>query len=72
MNEIEIKDWYAHEHSPSVFIMFTNEYKVIWCPSGNELRQVYLEKPENFIPGPIEVAIPKHLDETLRDYNEDF
>lgn len=71
MNEIEIKDWYAHEHSPSVFIMFNSEYELVRCYSGNELRRVYVENPERFISGPIEVAIPEYLDKTLKDYYDE-
>jgi hypothetical protein len=64
-DEIEIKSSYDHEHSPSVFVMFTKTYQVVWCYSGNELRRVYLERPEDFISEPLELPIPRHLDRRL-------
>ena len=70
MDKLEIKDWY--EHSPSIFIMFTSDYQVVWSYSGNELRRVYLETPDKYISSPIEVAIPNYLDKILTDYYDDF
>ena len=72
MENIEIKDWYEHEHSPSVFVMFTKKYEVVWCYSGNELRRVYLENPDEFISEPLELHIPDHLDKKLTNYYDDF
>ena len=72
MNNIEIKDWYEHEHSSSVFVMFTKEYEMIWCASGNELRRVYLENPDDYISGPLELAITNDLQKKLHDYYDDF
>jgi len=71
MEKLEIKDWYEHDHSQSIFIMFTKDYEVIWHHSGNELRQMYLEHPEEYISSPIEVAIPDYLDKVLTDYDDD-
>ena len=71
MDKLKIKDFYEHEHSSSVFIMFTKDYEVIWHYSGNQLRQMYLENPEEYISAPIEVAIPDYLDKILTDYDDD-
>lgn len=72
MNHIEIKDWYEHEHSPGIFIMFDKDHRIHWSFSGNELRRVYLENPDLFISGPIEVAIPEYLDQKLMDDLDNF
>ena len=69
---IKLKKFYEHEHSPSVFIMFKKNYEVVWSYSGNELRRVHLENPSSFISEPLEVPIPKHLDEKLNASYEDF
>lgn len=65
---IEIKEWYEHKQSPSVFIMFDKNYQAHWCYSGNELRRIYLESPDDFISEPLELPIPDHLDKTLTDF----
>ncbi len=70
MKEIEIKEFYEHEHTPSIFIMFRKNYQVVWCYSGNELRRAYLQSPDEFISGPLELPIPEHLDQTLTEYYE--
>ena len=72
MDKIEIKEWYEHQSSPSIFIMFDKDYRVHWCYSGNELRRIYLESPEEWISEPLEVPIPKHLDKTLTDLYENW
>ena len=72
MANITIKDWYEHEQMPSVFVMFTTEHQVVWCYSGNELRRIYLEAPDNFISGPIELPIPQDLDQKLTEHYDDF
>jgi hypothetical protein len=45
---------------------------VIWHYSGNELRQIYLRDPEEYLSAPIEVAIPDYVDKILTDYDDDF
>ena len=72
MDEPAILSFYEHEHPPSVFVMFTKTYGVVWCYSGNELRRAYLERPDEFLSGPIELPIPEYLDELLTDYYENF
>ncbi len=72
MGKLEIKDWYEHEHSQSIFIMFTKDCEVIWHYSGNELRQIYLRDPEEYLSAPIEVAIPDYVGKILTDYDDDF
>ena len=72
MEQPEIKDWYEHEHDPSIFIMFAKDHQIHWAYSGNELRRVYLEHPENFISGPIEVPIPEYLDQKLTHDLDNF
>jgi hypothetical protein len=72
MAEIDIKDWYRHEHSPSGFVMFTKTYAVVWSYSGNALQRVYLERPDDFISEPLELPIPDHLDKKLTEAYEDF
>lgn len=62
---IDIKDDYKHEHNPSIFIMFDSNFQIHWCYSGNVLRQMFLDSPENFISGPIEMPIPKYLDDEI-------
>ena len=76
---IVIKEAYDHKRSqvpegearwdyqkyPSVYIMFTKKFEVMWCPSGNELRRIYLESPGEFISEPIYVAIPRYLDAAI-------
>jgi hypothetical protein len=64
-NMNEIKDFYNHESSPSVFVMFDNKYQAHWCYSGNELRRIYLEDPSMWLNGPLELPITKELDEKL-------
>ncbi len=71
-SEIEIKDSYKHEHSPSVFVMFDKEFTVHWCYSGNELRRLYLENPDDFVSEPLELPIPDHLDKKLTDLYDNF
>lgn len=68
----EIKDWYEHKYEPSIFIMFTRNYELVWCYSGNELRRGYLDAPDHYLSGPIEVEIPEYLDKILRAHYEDF
>lgn len=70
--KIEIKEWYEHEHDPSVFIMFTKDFEIVWCPSGNELRRGYLENPSDFISGPIEVPITPELWKLISDDMDNF
>lgn len=70
--EIEIKEWYAHEKSPSVFVMFDKNYKAHWCYSGNELRRVYLLDPSQWISEPLELPIPEHLDKKLTSYYDNW
>jgi hypothetical protein len=47
--------------------MFTKDFKLVWCYSGNELRRVYLEHPADFISGPLELPIPEALDQQLTE-----
>lgn len=68
----KIKKWYEHQHSPSVFVMFTKSLKVVWCYSGNVLRQAYLRSPDDFISGPLELPIPDDLNKCLKDILEDY
>ena len=70
--QIEIKDWYEHEHKSSVFVMFTKTCEIVWCFSGNELRRGYLENPDDFISGPMELPITPALVKKLTDHIEDF
>jgi hypothetical protein len=72
MEEIVIKDWYKHEQSPSVFVMFDKNFQAHWCYSGNELRRVYLLDPSNWISEPLELPIPAHLDKKLTQMYDDF
>ena len=64
----EIRDWYEHQHSPSVFVMFTKNYEAVWSYSGNNLRSFYLRSPEDYISEPLELPIPEYLDRILTDY----
>jgi len=45
---------------------------VIWCPSGNELRRIYLLDPEGFASGPLELPIPDELKAAVDEAMEDF
>lgn len=65
LKDVVIKDHYPHEHSPSIFVMMHKSFQLQWCPSGNELRRIYLESPDDFLSGPIEVPIPKDLDKII-------
>lgn len=69
---MEIKDYYEHEHNPSVFIMFTREGECMWCYSGNELRRIYFEDPSNYISTPIEMSIPDDLDKKLTEMYDNY
>lgn len=69
---VEIKDWYEHKHSPSIFVIFTKEYEAVWCYSGNELRRIYLESPDSFISEPLELPIPDYLDKRLTEHYDNF
>jgi hypothetical protein len=72
---IVIKESYDHKNqpwsyelakqSPSMYIMMDKNFRVIHCPSGNELRRIYLENPEEYISEPIYVAIPRYLDKEI-------
>lgn len=71
-NEIVIKDWYAHEHGKSVFVMFDKRGTTHWCYSGNELRRIYLLDPSKWISEPLELPIPDYLDRKLTAmYNDE-
>ena len=76
-DSIVIKEQYDHHNSPwsyevskrspSIYIMFRKDWTVIHCPSGNELRRIYLENPEEYISEPIYVAIPQYLKKEMDD-----
>ncbi len=72
MNKIELKEWYAHEHESSIFVMFNKRYELIWCPSGNELRRIHLIHPEEFLSGPIELPVTPEIYQMLVDHMDDF
>ena len=59
---------YEHQHSPSVFVMFTKNFEAVWSYSGNNLRSFYLRHPEEYISGPLELPIPDYLDRVLTDH----
>lgn len=67
MDKPEIKDWYEHEHSPSIFVMFMKEHEIVWSYSGNQLRIMFLKEPDEYVSGPIELPIPSYLDKELTD-----
>lgn len=69
---IEIKDWYEHEHSPSVFLIFRKDASIVWSFSGNNLRSQLLAEPDEFISGPIECQIPQAVYDQLSHDLEDF
>lgn len=67
-----LKEFYEHEHSPSVFIMFGKDGTCHWCYSGNELRRIYLESPKEFVSMPIEVPIPDDVNKALDNMYENW
>lgn len=81
-DEIVIKDSYDHKNtpwshevsqrSPSVYVMFRKDWSIVHCQSGNELRRVYLENPEEFISEPLFLAIPRYLDAKMEDLIDNF
>ena len=52
--------------------MFRENNEIVWSFSGNELRRVYLENPDEFCSEPIEVELPDYLYEKLSDDLENF
>lgn len=72
MAKPEIKDWYEHEHPQSIFVMFTKELKIVWSPSGNNLRHFYLQEPEAYLSGPLELPIPDEVKDAIWDYMDNF
>ena len=80
--KIVIKDHYNHKNEPwshevsqkypSIYIMFDKSFNVHWCPSGNELRRIYLENPSNWISEPIYVAIPRYVDAEIKGMMDNF
>jgi hypothetical protein len=52
--------------------MFTDECEVIWSYSGNNLADIYLGEPDDYISGPIEVAISKELDRLLTEHVDNY
>jgi hypothetical protein len=81
-DEIVIKEFYDHKNnpwskevatrSPSVYVMFMNDWTVIHCESGNELRRIYLENPDKFISEPLYLAIPRYLKSKIDEYDDNY
>ena len=69
---IEVKDWYEHEHPPSVFLIFRKDTSIVWSFSGNNLRSHFLAEPDEYISAPIECQIPQALYDQLSDDLDDF
>ena len=67
MKDPAIPQFYEHRFKHSVFVMFYKDWKTIWCPSGNELRRIYLESPDEFLCPPLELEIPKELSDELTE-----
>jgi hypothetical protein len=59
--------FYEHKHSPSVFVMCTKSYEVIWSQSGNNLASIDQRNPDEYISRPLELPIPEYLDRILFD-----
>ena len=72
MPKPEIKEWYAHEHPQSIFVMFTKELMVVWWPSGIELRRIYLRDPDQYVSGPLELPIPDEVNEAIDQLFDKF
>jgi len=70
-DELVIKDVYDHKNrpwsfdvcrrSPSIYVIFRKDWSIEYCMSGNELRRIYLEHPDEFISEPILLPIPRYL-----------
>lgn len=81
-DEIVIKEWYDHKNqpwshevstrSPSIYVMFRKDFTLVHCCSGNELRRVYLENPDEYISEPLYLAIPRYLQARIEEWIENF
>lgn len=71
----EILDGYPHppkEEGQGVYIMVDTNGKSHWCPSGNELRRVYLLNPSLYLTGPIYVPLSKVDKDRLFKWMDDY
>jgi hypothetical protein len=67
-----IQDSYGHPtDGQGVYVMYHKTGKFSWCPSGNELRRVYLLDPTEWLTGPIFLPLSKE-DHTriIENFNE--
>lgn len=77
-----IKDWYDHEldpwshevckRSPSIYVIFRKDWSIVYCESGNELRRLYLDHPEEFISEPLYLAVPRYLKAAMKARLDDL
>ena len=70
--EGEVKEWYEHVYRSSIFVMMDKDMKLHWCPSGNELRRIYLLDPSQWLSAPTELPISPELDKKIMDWMDDF
>jgi hypothetical protein len=81
-DEIVIKQRYDHKNvswslevstrSPSIYVMFRKDWTIVHCESGNELRRIYLENPDEYISEPLYLAIPRYLKAKLDELVDNF
>jgi len=76
MNDSKIiKEWYDHppkEEGQGVYVMFTKDGDLKWCPSGNELRRIHEIDPSQWMSGPIFLSLSKADDGRIREFLEDL
>lgn len=67
-----IQEWYDHPtDGQGVYVMYHKTGKFSWCPSGNELRRVYLLDPACWISGPIFLPLSKEdYDRIMKDFKD--
>ena len=72
-----IQDRYDHPaEGQGVYVMYHKTGSFQWCPSGNELRRVYLLDPTIWISGPIFLPLSKEdhskIMQNFRDACDNF
>jgi hypothetical protein len=71
----QIQDRYTHPkegEGQGVYIMYQKNGNFSWCPSGNELRRVYLLDPTQWISGPIWLPLSPEDKKRIMDHFEEM